>query len=211
MKLIGKSRVTPAVTALVLGLLSVNSQASNYFRIINESGHTEIKETITPDEARRGYQIVSESGRIVETVEPELSAEDFAALSEAEQQARLAMERKEEEAQYNLSLLLKYSSVDDLEAERKRKLGEFDINISILNGNLTVLRENAERQRARAAAIEREGQTVPEKLLSHIAEIEKEMNETLASIKTRQAEKLKVSKHYDSDAVKLTKLLALRQ
>ena len=121
------------------------------------------------------------------------------------------MERKEEEAQYNLSLLLKYSSVDDLEAERKRKLGEFDINISILNGNLTVLRENAERQRARAAAIEREGQTVPEKLLSHIAEIEKEMNETLASIKTRQAEKLKVSKHYDSDAVKLTKLLALRQ
>ena len=38
-----------------------------------------------------------------------------------------------------------------------------------------------------------------------------EMNETLASIKTRQAEKLKVSKHYDSDAVKLTKLLALRQ
>ena len=211
MKLIGKSRVTPAVTALVLGLLSVNSQASNYFRIINESGHTEIKETITPDEARRGYQIVSESGRIVETVEPELSAEDFAALSEAEQQARLAMERKEEEAQYNLSLLLKYSSVDDLEAERKRKLGEFDINISILNGNLTVLRENAERQRARAAAIEREGQAVPEKLLSHIAEIEKEMNETLASIKTRQAEKLKVSKHYDSDAVKLTKLLALRQ
>lgn len=211
MKLTGKSRVTPVVTALVLGLLSVNSQASNYFRIINESGHTEIKETITPDEARRGYQIVSESGRIVETVEPELSAEDFAALSEAEQQARLAMERKEEEAQYNLSLLLKYSSVDDLEAERKRKLGEFDINISILNGNLTVLRENAERQRARAAAIEREGQAVPEKLLSHIAEIEKEMNETLASIKTRQAEKLKVSKHYDSDAVKLTKLLALRQ
>lgn len=200
-----------AFVALASIFLSTTASATNYFRIINEAGHTEIKETITPDEARKGYQIVSETGRIVETVEPEMSAEDFAALSESEQQARLAIEAKEKEAEYNLSLLLKYSSVEDLEAERKRKLGEFDINISILNGNLTVLRENAERQRARAAAIEREGQQAPEKLLSNIAEIEKEMNETLASIKTRQADKLKVKNHYDSDALRLTKLLALRQ
>lgn len=182
--------------------------AATYFRIVNDAGNTELKETITPSEARRGYEIVSEHGRVLEIIEPELTPDQFAALSEAEQKARLEMEAKEREAQYNLSLLLKYSSIDDLEAERRRKLGEFDINISILKGNLTVLRENAERQRARAAAIERDGRTAPQKLQEHILEIEAEMNETLAAIKARESEKSAVGKHYDEDAVRLDQLLA---
>lgn len=191
--------------------LPLASWAGTYFRITNAAGGTELKETITPTEARRGYEIVSEHGRVIEVVGPELTADQFAKLSVEEQQARLEREKQDREAQYDLSLLLKYSSIDDLEAERRRKLGEFDINISILKGNLTVLRENAERQRARAAAIERDGRAVPEKLQQHIVEIEAEMTETLTSITARENEKSAVGEHYDADAARLSGLLARRR
>lgn len=191
-------------------VFSTSAMGTTYFKITNASGSTELKETITPEEARKGYAIVSEHGRVLEVIAPELTAEQFAALSESEQKARLDQEHKEREAQYDLSLLLKYSSVDDLEAERRRKLAEFDINISILKGNLTVLRENAERQRARAAAIERDGREVPDKLQEHIQEIEGEMTETLESIVAREKEKAAVSNHYDTDGARLHNLLSLR-
>ena len=207
-------KVPKTLSLLVAGLLllpQVSSAAGTFFRIINESGNTVLKETITPAEARRGYEIVSEHGRVLEVIAPELTADEFAKLSLEEQRARLDQEEREREAQYDLSLLLKYSSIEDLEAERRRKLGEFDINISILKGNLTVLRENAERQRARAAAIERDGRAVPEKLQQHIAEIEAEMTETLDSITAREKEKSAAGEHYDADASRLNGLLARRR
>lgn len=122
-----------------------DSAQTRYFRIINKEGFTEIKSNITPDEANRGYEILSESGRVLDVIAP--------AAARAEQM------RKQIEKQYDIELMLKYSNLNDLEAERRRKLSEFDISISILKGNLTVLRENAERQRSLAASIERNGNT----------------------------------------------------
>lgn len=188
---------------LLATLISPLAQAENFFKIKNEEGHTEIKETLTPTEARRGYEIISSTGRVIESVEPELSDEEYAVMSEAEKIAMLKEENEEREARYNLSLLLKYSNLDDLAAERKRKLGEFDISISILRGNLAVLRENAERQRSRAASIERNNHAVPEKLQQNIEEIEREMNEALASITARQEEKQVAINKYDTDAQRL--------
>ncbi len=191
-------------------LLSANAFAENYFKVVNENGRTEIKETLTPDEARRGYEIISSTGRIIKVVEPELTEADYAAMSEADRIKLLEKERAEREARYDLDLLLRYSNLGDLEAERQRKLGEFDISISILKGNLTVLRENSERQRSLAANIERNGNPVPEKIQQNIAEIEREMNETLESIKTREKEKEAVGAKYDTDAQRLKGLLEKR-
>ena len=201
---------TPALTIpCLLGVLIAPSLclAESYFKVTNPEGRIEIKSTITPDEARRGYEIISNTGRVVKVVEPELTEEDYAAMSEAERKEMLEKERKEKEARYDLDLMLKYSNLGDLEAERRRKLSEFDISISILKGNLTVLRENAERQRSLAASIERNGNPVPQKIQDNITEIEREMSETLQSINAREKEKNAANVKYDTDAKRLQGLL----
>jgi len=188
-------------------ILPLDSQAKNYFRIVTNSGKTLIKETLTPEEAQAGYDIISESGRLIKIVAPALSEEDYALMSESQKLELQQKKKAEEEAQYNLNLLLKYTSIEDLQAERRRKLGEFDSNINILRGNLSVLRENSERQRARAATIERNDSAIPQKLKENIQDIEREMNETSASIVTREKEKQAASLKYDKDAERLQLLL----
>lgn len=183
------------------------AQAEGFFKLIDEKGRTVIKETLTPDEARRGYEIISKSGNVIKVVAPELSDEDYDAMSEAQKLTMLKKEHEDREARYNLDLLLKYSNLNDLHAERERKLREFDISISILKGNLAVLRENAERQRSVAASIERNGHPVPEKIQSNIAEIEREMNEARESIEKRTEEKQGISSKYDADTLRLESLL----
>ena len=203
-----------SVLSVVLGLSLVATLlipevalAEAFFKLTNEQGRTVIKETLTPDEARRGYEIISKSGNVVKVVAPELSEEDYNAMTEAQKLAMIKKENEEREARYNLDLLLKYSNLNDLQAERERKLREFDISISILQGNLAVLRENAERQRSVAASIERNGHPVPEKIQGNIAEIEREMNEARESVEKRKEEKQAISAKYDADALRLESLL----
>ena len=203
-----------SVLSVVLGLSLVATLlipevalAEAFFKLTNEQGRTVIKETLTPDEARRGYEIISKSGNVVKVVAPELSEEDYNAMTEAQKLAMIKKENEEREARYNLDLLLKYSNLNDLQAERERKLREFDISISILRGNLAVLRENAERQRSVAASIERNGHPVPEKIQGNIAEIEREMNEARESVEKRKEEKQAISAKYDADALRLESLL----
>ena len=103
---------------------------------------------------------------------------------------------------------LRYSSIDDLEAERRRKLSEFDVRISILRSNLAGLKEKLDIQQARAANIERSGRSVPDYINSNINELENEMREAESSIKAREQEKQLVDQKFSVDAERLGKLIA---
>lgn len=193
----------------LLALLSVAAigQTNTFFRVINEHGVVELKSTITPLEAKRGYSIVSLGGNVVKEVAPELSDEEYAQLSEEMKAQREFEERKKQAQLYDESLLLRYSSVIDLQAERKRKLSEFDVRISILRNNLYSLKDKAVTQQASAANIERQGVTVPIQLAHNIADLESEMKEAETAIAARIIEKQKIAEKYDADAVRLAELL----
>ena len=192
---------------LLMLVLSAQAQANTFFRVINEQGVVELKATITPEEAKRGYSIVNLGGNVVKEVAPELTAEEYAKLSEEMKAQRDLEERKKRSQLYDESLLLRYSSVVDLEAERKRKLNEFDVRISILRNNLYSLKEKAVSQQATAANLERRGAEVPQQLAENIADLESEMKEAEASIAARIVEKQKIAEKYDADAQRLEALL----
>ncbi len=196
------------VAALIYLLLPGYSEAEpTYFRVVSESGNVELKATITPEEAKRGYKIVTLGGHVLKEVAPELTTEEYLAKSDELREAeRLRLEKEMQQA-YDEALLLRYSAVDDLMAEKKRKLSEFDIRISILHSNLAGLKEKLDKQQARAARIERAERTVPEALLQNIADIETEMLEAEATIRLRQREKAEVENKYDSDAARLAQLI----
>lgn len=199
----------PLLLAVLLGMAAGNALAEggNFFRVINDKGVVELKATITPEEAKRGYTIVTLGGYVVKEVAPEMTDEEYAALSEEQKKQQHAEELARQEQLYDESLLLRYSSVIDLEAERKRKLNEFDVRISILRNNLYSLKEKAVEQQTSAANLERRGVEVPEQLAKNIADLETEMKESEASIAARIKEKQLVADKYDADAARLSNLL----
>lgn len=199
-------------TCLLLGsyISVIQAEEKTFFRIENEAGRVQLKSTITPAEAKKGYAIVTVDGRIIEEVQPELTPEAFEKLSDELKQKAANEKRKHAEREYNISLLLRYSTLDDLESERKRKLSEFDTRISILRSNLIGLKETLGTQQEKAANIERSGYAVPDSLNQNLKDLETELNEAEAAIKSRQNEKQLVDEQYDADAKRLSSLIKHR-
>lgn len=198
-----------AVSALTLSSSSIAERL--LYRVINESGNVELKATISAEEAKRGYKVVNDEGRVIEEVLPELSSEAYDALSLERKKALEEEERKKAELEYNESLLLRYSNIDDLNAEWRRKLQEFDIRISILLNNRAALREKMETQQKQAANLERQNLVVPDVIEKNITDLEREITETNREVEARRQEKEGINSRYERDAERLSLLLARKQ
>lgn len=190
-------------------MLSAKSAAENgtLYKIINASGNVELKANITSAEAKRGYSVITTGGRLVKEVLPELSEQEYADMSSERRNALEAEKRAQQQQAYDESLLLRYSNVDDLKAEWRRKLQEFDIRISILKNNRAALRNKIETQQASAANLERRNMAVPELLETNILELETEMKEADAEITFRYQEKNNIDERYSNDEERLSALL----
>lgn len=181
-------------------------QAEEFFRYKNEQGVLVIGNTIPPEFVAKGYSIVNEHGMVLRVVEPEPTEADLksraAARKKREEQERI---RKQDEL-----LVSRYSSVEDIVASQNRVLDEIDVRLSILRGNLRTLKSQIEKQRERAANIERAGRNVPASIAENIATMQLEVDDTRASIKQRKAEKDLVVTQFEADIARF-KLLQERR
>ncbi|MBT5923163.1 MAG: hypothetical protein HOO01_02950 [Cellvibrionales bacterium] len=191
-----------------LSLVNVSyAQELTYYRVINEKGTMELKSALTPAEVKRGYAIVTLSGHIVKEVPAELNDEEYAQLSDERKAHDLKTQQENESRLKNESLLLRYSNVEDLTSERKRKLAEFDVRISILRSNMMSLKDQVERQQSRAANIERTGREVPAVIRNNIDELEQKLNEANTSLKSMKTEKESVAERYSLDITLFNQLI----
>ncbi len=194
------------IMALTLSNIS-HGQEPAYYRVINERGTVELKSSVTPAEVKRGYAIVTLGGHIIKEVPAELNDEEYALLSDELKARELKTQQENDSREQNESLLLRYSSVEDLTAERNRKLAGFDVRISILRSNMMSLKDQVERQQSRAADIERTGREVPLVIRNNIEELEQKLNEANASLKSMQEEKDTVAQRYALDITRFSQLM----
>ena len=192
--------------ALTLSNVS-NGQELTFYRVINDRGIVELKSSVTPAEVKRGYAIVTLGGHIIKEVPAELNDEEYALLSDELKARELKAQQENDSREQNESLLLRYSSVDDLTAERNRKLAEFDVRISILRSNMMSLKNQVERQQSRAANIERTGREVPIVIRNNIEELEQKLNEANDSLKSMQKEQGTVAQRYALDISRFSQLM----
>ncbi len=94
-----------------------------------------------------------------------MGAGEVLAAAEAEQE-RLR--------QWDESLLLRYSTIEDIEAARSRALSSLLINVSILKSNTRSLKQQVENYQAQAANIERRGGEVDVQRLGAIEDLQGE-------------------------------------
>ena len=196
-----------AVLFTVLLTTTSYAQELKYYRVINDKGAIELKSSLTPAEAKRGYAVVTLGGHIIKEVPAELSDEEYALLSDQLKARERKAHQEKAAREYNQSLLLRYSTIDDLSAERKRKLAEFDVRIRILRGNMMSLKDQVERQQSRAANIERTGREVPAVIHNNILELEQKLNDADASLKSMQVEKEGVDQRYALDIQRFSQLI----
>ncbi|MEM1152816.1 MAG: hypothetical protein AAGI44_01655 [Pseudomonadota bacterium] len=200
---------------LLLGLtLAPMALAGNMYRYINEDGVTVVDYQVPSTYVGQGYEVLNEEGMVVRVVPRELTQEEKKAMNAQEELEAAARAEERRLREWDESLMLRYSTIEDIEAARERALRELRIRLSILKGNKRSLKQQVEAYQAQAADLERSGRQVDVARISAIEDIQSEIEATDRSIVDRELEIEDVSAAYQRDIERFHQLLemvALRQ
>ena len=192
----------------VLGSLARPGISADFlYRYVDEEGVTVIDYTIPPQYVQQGYEILNSDGSLHKVVPRTLTADELADQSGEAYKARVAAEEAERLRKWDESLMLRYSSIEDIEAARDRALSELRIRISILRTNVRSLTQQVESNQERAADLERRGQSVPVELVDAINGLRSEIGETERAITERIREVDVVAAGYQRDIDRFETLL----
>ena len=164
-----------------------------YYRYVNDQGVKVLNATVPPEFVKNGYEVVTITGKVLEVVPPALTDEEKAATAERRK-------REAELAEWDKSLMRRYSAVEDIEASKERKLKDYDASLAILRGNANNINSQIDQAQAQAADAERAGRAVPQHVLEQIAALQLKLEETNGRIEEREEERQEVAEQFDLDA-----------
>jgi len=187
------------ISPLVLG--------AELYRYTNADGIVVIDHRIPPEYVSQGYEVLNDKGVVVQVVPRELTAEERANRNAAEKLAEEAAAEQKRLREWDESLLLRYSTIEDIEAARERELRDLRIRVSILKSNKRSLKQQVETYQAQAADQERMGRAVDASHLKAIEDLQGEMETTDRSIADREEEIAQVTDDFQKDIDRFEQLL----
>jgi hypothetical protein len=191
-----RTAVAKSVLLLAGLLLSGLASGVELYRYVNDKGVVVINRLgVPPEFIAKGYEVLNEQGRVLQVVPPAPSMEE---------RKRLVAEQARAKSDAQLRRL--YSTPEDVERARERKLDELDGLISLSKGNLLSLRTQQANLQSQAADHERAGRPVPDQLLAKIDALKGEQQEQLLSIKRYNDAREQYRLAFDVDRDRLREL-----
>ncbi|MBX9915237.1 MAG: DUF4124 domain-containing protein [Pseudomonadaceae bacterium] len=182
---------------LLIALLPGLAGASELYRYISDKGVVVLdRQGVPPQYMGKGYDVLDEQGRLLRKVPPAPTAEERERLNQAKLQANS-----------DTQLLRLYSSLEDVDRARERKLTELDGAIAAARGNLQALRTQQANFQSQAAEQERAGREVPESLLVQISNLKAEQTSRLNDIARFEAARKQADAGFTAERGRLAKLL----
>lgn len=204
------SRPLPAallcIAALLQGLSPV-ALSRDLYRYYDGEGKMVIDYRVPAEYAGAGYEVLNEDGVVIKVVPRELTEEEKQQRNALEIQQAAAEAEQERLRKWDESLLLRYSTIADIEDMRERSLRDLRIRVSILKSNRRSLKQQVENYQSQAADLERRGQEVDVDRLQVIEELQREIAATDRAIAERQREIQEVSAGYQADIERFAQLL----
>ena len=190
-------------------LLAANAvSAGEVYRYLNDKGVVVIDEKVPPEFVRNGYDVLDSTNMaLIRRVPKYLTDQE---LQERGSDAAKVQLREEEERRlkaWDESLLLRYSSIEDIAAARDRTVKDLQIRIAILKSNLSTIKSQIEREQQKAADFERRGVEAPDDLLKNIDIMRLEIEDTEQSIEVRREEIAGVKSSFQRDIDRFSTLL----
>jgi predicted RNase H-like nuclease (RuvC/YqgF family) len=195
--------IRPALTASALALLLFSTAApAGMYRYTDENGQVVISNTIPQAASKRGYDILNNSGRVIETVDPAPTAKEI-----AEREAQKRREKREaHQRELDKKLLERFSHPDEAVRAMYRKIRELSGLSQLKRDNISVIESQLDTEQGRAADRERSGREIPEATLKKIHRLESNIREIEREISTQQAEIDAVKRQFLDDIERLEAL-----
>jgi len=195
-------------SAAVLVLTSpLAAYSGDLYRYTNTQGNMTVDDHVPPEYAGKGYEVLNEEGIVIQVVPRELTEEELAERDIQEKLAAAAVAEQLRLRKWDESLLLRYSTIEDIVAARERALRDLRIRASILKSNNRSIKQQVENYQMVAANIERSGGTVDVERLTTIEQLQAEIGATERSIVDRQREVAAVQADFQLDIDRFEMLL----
>ncbi|CDF86971.1 hypothetical protein PKB_5661 [Pseudomonas knackmussii B13] len=167
------------------------------YRYVDDKGVTVIDRLgVPPQYIGKGYQVLNEQGRVIREVPPAPTPEELKA-------------RKAEAAQASsdAQLLRMYTSVQDVDSARDRKLAELDGLSSVTKANLMSLKTQQANLQSQAADQERAGRQVAAPLVDQLNNLKDEEQRLEGEIARYQQLRAQAKASFEADRARLAQLL----
>ncbi len=193
--------------AMLLYALATTATARELYRYRNAEGNIVVDYQVPVNYVGSGYEVLNDEGIVIKVVPRALTDEE---RKERDAEERLAAEARAEEErlrQWDESLMLRYSTVADIEAARDRALRDLQIRLSILKGNRRSLKQKVENYQAQAADLERRGMEVDMARLRTIEDLQTEIGTTERAIVDREQDIEELADSFQKDIDRFEMLL----
>ena len=184
-------------SALILGMAT--HAAANMYRYTDESGQVVISSTIPQEATKRGYDILGNNGRVIETIPPAPTKEEIAAREAEKQRQKELAEQREKDRQ----LLKRFSHPDQAVKAMHRKIRELEGLIQLKKGNISVISSQLDSEQSRAADMERAGRDIPESILEKIRRLESQIRDIEREIASQTQEIEELRRAFEADIERL--------
>lgn len=181
---------TLMAVAIALGCIHFAHADETFYTYIDKSGQKVITQTLSPNMAKRGYKIVTASGRVIREVKPALSDAEYAAKKAKEAQLK-------QQAAADKELLMRFRSINEIGVARERRLNELDYEITLAENSLEAFEEQLKEKTTLAANRERRQQAVSATLQRSIDTLQADIDDYTKRLKDLEDLTLKVSSEYD--------------
>ena len=155
----------------------------NFYRYRNDKGVLVIDSYIPPEYARKGYQLVTRSGQVVQDVPP---SEGPAIDEDA---ARKLREQEAQNSRRDVELRKLYSSPADAVRLRDRQLDAISLKIDFARGQVLQLAGKRKTDLEQAAALERQGKPVPKALAEGLERLNRQVAEQETQIRALEKDR----------------------
>lgn len=176
-----------------------HAQGDELYRYRNAEGNVVVDYRVPPEHVADGYEVLNKQGIVLRVVPRTPSAEERAGFSEQQRLEEAAREEAERLRKWDETLVLRYSSVEDIEAARDRALRDLRVRVAILQGNRHGLRQQVESHQARAADLERRGSEVDAVLTKAIADLQREIGVVERQIEEHEREVAQAAQSFAAD------------
>lgn len=188
-----------ALALVIAGGLVAPAEAKKMYRYRNAEGVLVMDYQVPAELVGNGYEVINDEGIVVKVVPRELTEEERKEKDAEEKRQRAARAEEERLRKWDETLMLRYSTVADIEAARDRALRDLEIRLSILKGNRRSLKQKVENFQAEAADMERRGMKVDVERLRAIETLQSEIAATERAITDREADIEELAATYQLD------------
>lgn len=191
-------------------LFSQIVDSKNFYRYKNAEGAVEIKDQITPQMEKAGYDVFNEMGKLVRHVEPSKTLAELDQDRLDKIDLRNVQIRKNQQIRKDVDLLRQFTSVGDIIRNRDSQLLALEQRIRIQNSKANLLHLQLEDQQQQAATYERLGQKVAKSLGKDIKASRDQIANNGVNTELLEKEKIRVEKSFERDIIRYKDLESLR-